>query len=113
MADRAPVQVLAERLAAHRNGLASDGRGWFRAPAEKTELTGLAQDLTAELHRAGYALIAVTAVDDPDLQDDPAFSRWWAQKEAEGVEDSSYLKLLTADAFSSGRSSRQPGETDA
>jgi hypothetical protein len=62
MTDRPAEQVIAERLAAHRNGLASDGRGWFRTAAEKTELTD--------------------------------------------------LKLLTADAFSSGRSSRQPGEAD-
>ena len=57
MPDRTPEQVLAERLAVHRSGLASDGQGWFRTDAEREEMSAAARDLLAGLTDAGHSIV--------------------------------------------------------
>jgi hypothetical protein len=64
MTGRTPEQVLAERMGAQRNGLAGDGRGWFRD--EESHVTSRRYpvnddiDLTAELDAAEAIMMGRT-----------------------------------------------------
>ena len=56
-AARPPEQVLTERMAAQLNGLASDGRGWYRNDDQRDEIAVSARDLLAGLAAAGYSIV--------------------------------------------------------
>jgi hypothetical protein len=58
---RTAGRVLAERIAAQRNGPASDGRGWFRDDAQHQEITGIVSDLLGALGNAGYSIVRTGA----------------------------------------------------
>lgn len=53
------TRVLALRLGAQRNGVASDGRGWFRTDEQREECYEIARDLVADLHENGYRIVPV------------------------------------------------------
>lgn len=73
MGDRTPEQVITERLAAQRNGVASDGRGWYRDDAQEAEVTASARDLLAELAAAGYV---ITRAGEPSAMPDLTAVPW-------------------------------------